>query len=135
MSYNIFMAIRTERLERYKDFVDPEHTGAPYDPRHGLERLMGILSPDPKGIALAAMDEDWYSTGNQLQSKFFQWLNELRLSSSVWPISVSETWTYYKDRSKHSVTDGSLIELGAIVKKAEAPFTELSIEDQLLEQN
>lgn len=120
------MAISTERLERYKDFVDPENTGASYDPRQGLERLMGILSPDPKGIVLAVMEEDWYGTGDQLGSRIFEWLDMLGLPSSIWPISNNAIWSYCERRNnKDEIIDGSLVDLGAVVKKAKDPFQTL----------
>lgn len=114
--------ISAERLGRYKDFVDPERTGTPYDPRQGLERLMGILSPDPKGIVLAAMREDWYGSESQLRSGVFAWLKGLGLSPDIWPIKAQATWSYCEHANKRGeIVDGSLIDLGAVVKKAEDP--------------
>lgn len=118
--------ISPDRLERYKDFVDPERTGAPYDPRQGLERLLGVLSPDPKGIVLAAMGQDWYGTNSQLQSGTLDWLNELGISPSNWPIGLTATWQYCERRDTNKeIVDGSLVQLGAVVKKAEDPLQTL----------
>lgn len=115
--------ISPERLERYSDFVDPERTGVPYDPRQGLERLLGVLSPDPKGIVLAAMGEDWYGTKDQLKTRIYAWLEESGISSRIWPISRSASWIYCKNRYKGEIIDGSLVNLGAVVKKIEGPQT------------
>ncbi len=113
--------LSAERLERYSDFVDPDRTGAPYDPRQGLERLMGVLSPDPKGIVLASMGQDWYGSDSQLRSRIFDWLGELGLSSEVFPLGRESVWTYLQRREKGEIVDGSLVDLGAVVKKAEDP--------------
>lgn len=115
--------ISPDRLERYKDFVDPDRTGALYNPRQGLERLMGILSPDTKGIVLAAMESDWYGDANQLRSRVFVWLDELGLPSGLWPITTYANWSYCILKYKGETVDGSLVRLGAVVKKAEQePF-------------
>lgn len=115
--------ISPDKLERYRDFVDPERTGAPYDPRQGLERLMGILSPDPKGIVLAAMDQDWYGGRSQLQARIFSWLEGLGLPISIWPLSAPSNWNYIARKDENGeIVDGSLVELGAVIKKAEDPF-------------
>lgn len=112
--------ISPDKLERYSEFVDPEHTGVSYDPRQGLERLLGVLSPDPKGIVLAAMGQDWYGTKSQLHSAIFSWLEEVGLQSSIWPISINSSWPYVESRDTDGeITDGSLVDLGAVVKKAE----------------
>ncbi len=111
--------ISPDRLERYSDFVDPERTGTPYDPRRGLEKLMGVLSPDPKGIVLAVMEKDWYGGGRQLQSDISMRLRELGLDSAIWPITASADWSYLEYRKEGVILDGSLIGLGAVVKKIE----------------
>lgn len=111
--------ISPDRLERYKDFIDPERTGAPYDSRQGVDRLMGVLSPDPKGVVLASMGQDWYGGERQLRSAVFQWLGELGLPSGLWPITASANWSYCVYRKEGEILDGSLVELGAVVKKAE----------------
>lgn len=121
LSYNKGM-VSPDRLERYKDFVDPQNTGESYDPRKGLERLMGVLSPDPKGIVLAAMGYEWYGTVSQLQSAVFAWLEELGLSRDLWPLTYTPTWSYCERRDNNrEIVDGSLVDLGAVVKKAEDP--------------
>lgn len=117
--------ISSERLERYSDFVDPERTGTPYDPKQGLERLIGVLSPDPKGITLAAMGEEWYGSETKLQSGVFVWLRELGLPYGIWPIKArSSIWMYCQYKYENGeIEDGSLVHLGAVVKKIEQdPF-------------
>lgn len=118
------MPIAAERLERYKDFVDPERTGMPYNPRAVIGRLMGILSPDTKGIVVSAMDADWYGSVGQLQSRVFAWLKEQGLPENVWPITKQANWHYLQNRDSKSglIVDGSLVEEGAVIKKAEDPF-------------
>lgn len=115
--------ISPEKLERYKDFVDPENTGTPYDPRQGLERLLGVLSPDPKGIVLSTMGEDWYGGEYQIQSRVFSWLEELGLPSSIWPLTRKANWSYVELKKDGQKIDSSLVKLGAVVKKIEQdPF-------------
>lgn len=116
--------VSPERLERYRDFVDPDLAGVPYDPRSGLERLLGILSPDTKGILLAAMDQDWYGSRPQLRSRINDWLEEQGLPGSVWPVTLAPTWQYLELVDKNGdIKDGSLVKLGAVVKKIEPdPF-------------
>lgn len=112
--------ISLEALERYCDFVDPERTRVPYNPRQGLERLLGVLSPDPKGIVVAAMDQEWYGTKDQLKSSVYAWLGKLGLEPKVWPIASSGAWQYCERRNKAGeIIDGSLVDLGAVVRKAE----------------
>ncbi len=119
--YNNTM-IPGERLARYNDFVDPHNTGAAYDPKKGLENLIGILSPDPKGVALAAVGSEWYGQEGQLQARINAWLGELGLSSEMWPIRPHATWGYFTAKNRAGiVVDGSLVELGAVIKKAEDP--------------
>ncbi len=119
------MAVSPERLERYRDFVDPDKTGAPYNPRQGLERLLGVLSPDPKGVVLAAMGQDWYGSESKLQSMVFSFLKELDLPTGIWPLTLRANWSYLESKDKRSgqIIDGSLVDLGAVVKKVEPdPF-------------
>ena len=115
------MSITAERLERYRDFVDPDNTGASYDQRKGLERLLGVLSPDPKGVVLAAMDTDWYGSHSQLRSRIFAWLTDLNLPFRVWPITSQAAWSYIQtqDHQSSEYIDGSLVHLGSVVKKIE----------------
>lgn len=115
--------ISPDKLERYKDFMDPKRLGSPYDPRQGLERLMGVLSPDPKGMVLAAMGYDWYGNSSQLQNSVLAWLEERGLPKGIWPITRSPTWWYCEQINRdEEILDGSLVDLGAVVKKAEDPL-------------
>lgn len=122
------MAISPDKLERYSDFVDSEHIGASYDSRKGLERLLGVLSPDPKGIVLAAMGEDWYGSSSQLRLGVSSFLKELDLPTNIWPLEYRANWSYLELKNKKigDIVDGSLVELGAVVKKIEqSPFQRL----------
>lgn len=113
--------ISLERLEQYKDFVDPDNLGDPYDSRQGLNRLLGVLTPDPKGGVLAGMGENWYGSPNQLNNAIISWLENLGLDGSILPITRFSAWSYceHKDQKSGEIVDGSLVKLGALVKKAD----------------
>lgn len=109
-----------KRLERYGEFVDPYHTGQPYDPRQGLERLLSVLTPDPKGLVLAAMDGGMYFTRTELYSRTLEWIENLGLPIRSFPIIDKSSWAYLERREKNGeIVDGSLVEEGAVVKKTE----------------
>ncbi len=112
--------ISPEKLVRYKDFVDPENLGVPYNPRAGLEKLLGAITPDPKGVVLASMRSDWYGKSGELNKAVFNWLTSLGLSSEIWPLSHRGAWKYCQYQNlQGEITDGSLVDLGSVVKKAE----------------
>ena len=118
--------ISPDKLERYKDFIDPDYSGVPYDPRKGIDRLLGVLSPDPKGIVLAAMGSDWYSGRTSLTLPISHWLEDLGLDKNIWPIQIPSAWRYCEtNNDAGEVVDGSLVSLGAVVKKIENPSQRL----------
>ncbi|MBI2017686.1 hypothetical protein HYS92_01400 [Candidatus Daviesbacteria bacterium] len=62
------MAISPEKLERYKDFVSLHSAeNDSYNPERGLGGLLSTLTPDPKIVVLAGMDQGTiYFTAKQL---------------------------------------------------------------------
>lgn len=49
--------IPQERLDSYQDFAGIHSDNGRYNPEKGLEGLLSVLTPDPKGVVLLAMEE------------------------------------------------------------------------------
>lgn len=108
-----------ERLEKYQDFITVHSTDGAYDPRKGLEGLLSIVSPDPKGVVLASMEEGRiYFTPYDLHNQTLNFLENLGLSKDIFPITLFPTWRYCERSKDGQVVEGSLVKIGSVVKQA-----------------
>lgn len=115
--------VHPDRLERYKDFVEIHSDlvdGQPvYNPNKAFTGLLSILSPDPKVVVLAGMEENTiYFPYHQLHRDVLLWLNNLGVAPSVFPITLASSWNYLVGKKKQERYDGSLVEIGAVVREA-----------------
>lgn len=113
------MAINPERLERYREFtVRHSDENGVYDPEKGLNGLLSILTPDPKLVVLAAMDQGKaIFTSRQLYKDILVWLKNLGISTEVFPVKQNTPWSYCSYEKNGEIRDGSLVEIGAVVKQ------------------
>ena len=74
--------------------------------------LNGILSPDPKGIALQAMDPREIYTVTELYENVLEFCD---VSEEEFPLSVDGVWGYFYGHSSRR-REGSLKEIGAVVE-------------------
>lgn len=109
-----------ENPDRYKEFVSMHSTEGIYDPEKGLEGLLSCLTPDTKAVALLSMQrgEDYF-TSLDLFKKISNYLENYGLNKKDFPLSSTAPWVYcftYKKADKQFI-DGSLIDIGAVIKK------------------
>lgn len=114
------MAISPDKLDRYKDFVVLHSTNnGVYNPESGLGSLLSTLTPDPKPVVLTAMQQGTvYFTLHQLHRDVLTWLENYGVPKNAWPITKFTPWSYCEYRRDQTKQDGSLVEIGAVVKQA-----------------
>ena len=113
--------ISPERLKKYADFVEVHSDLQPngtlvYNPEKALVGLLSILTPDPKGIVLAGMEDGViYSSERYLLNNTLSFIRSFGISDGVFPIK--NPWTYCELRDKGLKTEGSLVKVGAVVRE------------------
>lgn len=117
------MQIPQERLERYSHFVSQNSTNGQYDPEKGLEALLSSLTPDSKIIVLRAMAANrnqWFFTETELHQAVLREIMAIGLPQNSYPLTSKSTWNYCErlDTGGNKI-DGSLVDIGAVVKQAE----------------
>lgn len=107
-----------DRLERYKDFVSQNSENDVYSPEKGLEALLSGLTPDTKFPVLCSMESaNIYFSSSELADSIRKWLKFNGLSKGMFPLkSISGVWAYCQKNKGGEIIDGSLVDIGAVVK-------------------
>lgn len=104
-----------DRLDRYGDFVRKHADQSGYRPRLGLHGLLSVLTPDPKGITLMAMNPNVnYFSYVDLSEGILDWLKDNEISAPF-PIAPDSAWAYLERRvPKRKKFDGMLVADGFV---------------------
>ncbi len=113
------VSIPTERLQRYGDFVRRNSRDGVYDPLLGLEALLSCLTPDTKPLVLYGMtDGEMYFTSSQIYNDVLNVLEGIGVERRAFPVTSKAVWSYCESFDRNGeITDGSLVDIGAVVKE------------------
>lgn len=116
--------ISSEALHKYADFVEVHSDEQPdgtlvYNPEKALVGLLSILTPDPKGIVLAGMeDRIIYSNDRQLHDDILLFLEKLGIRKDAFPVTHRATSGYCEYQGKTGEKrQGSLVKIGAVIRE------------------
>lgn len=114
----VAIEIPPDRLERYLDFVSRHSDNSIYNPERGIQGLLSVLTPDPKGVILWSMaDGEAYFNARHLHQSVLTWMERIGLPKATFPLSYGGIWVYCEQRSNEGeIVDGSLVDIGAVVK-------------------
>lgn len=113
------VSIPAERLQRYDNFVRRNSRGGVYDPELGLEAMLSCLTPDTKPVVLYGMtDGEMYFTSSQIYNDVLDVLEGIGVERRAFPVTSGAVWFYCESHDKSGeITDGSLVDIGAVVKE------------------
>ena len=125
------MQIPQERLEKYAHFASlnsPDGRIEHYEPERGLEALLSSVTPDPKVMVLRAMARNknqYFYSASELHTAVLEELRILGLPKNLYPIKYESTWAYCEHLDEYGgKVDGSLVNIGAIIKHLNVPTPE-----------
>ncbi len=119
MIFVVDATIPQSRLQRYSDFVSLHSTNGVYDPESGMEGLLSVITPDPKGVVLYSMaNREIFFDKPSLHQSALHFLESHGLDEKTFPLTVSASWNYiHRVDKENNLVDGSLIDVGAVVKE------------------